>query len=78
MIRTTEELKWLYIQAVGMVLDIMTTWPNLSPEPIPFGVPQARDSAVASVKPREAMPLYAVHVASRRWLVSTLGVIHPL
>ena len=28
----------------------------------------AGSSAVASVKPRGATPLYGVHVASRRWL----------
>ena len=39
--------------------------PNKSPEPTAVG---AVSSAVASVKPRGATPLYGVHVASRRWL----------
>jgi hypothetical protein len=43
---------------------------RLSPEPTAVG---AVSSAVASVKPRGATPLYGVHVASRRWLSSTLG-----
>ena len=42
---------------------------RLSPEPTAVGVGCHRvtGSAVASVKPREATPLYGVHVTSRRW-----------
>jgi hypothetical protein len=39
--------------------------PNKSPEPTAVG---AFSSAIASVKPRGATPLYGVHAASRRWL----------
>jgi len=39
--------------------------PNQSPEPTAVG---AVGSAIASVKPRGATPLYGVHVTSRRWL----------
>ena len=39
--------------------------PNQSPEPTAVG---ACRSAIASVKPRGATPLYGVHVTSRRWL----------
>ena len=43
---------------------------NQSPEPaaVGAGCHRATGSAVASVKPRWATPLYGVHVASRRWL----------
>src|ERR1039457_7109516 len=44
---------------------------RLTPEPTAVGAvacPVLRGSAVAGVKPREATPLYGVHVASRRWL----------
>ena len=42
---------------------------SLSPEPaaVGAGCHRATGSAVASVKPRGATPLYGVPVASRRW-----------
>jgi hypothetical protein len=47
------------------IMDFTSLMPNKSPEPTAVG---AGSSAVASVKPRGATPLYGVHVASRRWL----------
>src|ERR1039457_4583292 len=44
-------------------------WASQSPEPTAVGAvacPVLRGSAVASVKPRGATPLYGVHAASRR------------
>jgi hypothetical protein len=51
------------VSTVGKQLRFMP--PNKSPEPTADG---AGSSAIASVKPRGATPLYGVHVTSRRWL----------